>query len=69
MLNAVLSLLVLAAIALLLGAFLLWRKGAPLKQVALMVVLVIVIVANVLIWTVPDADGVAPAQKSLISGP
>jgi len=67
MLNAVLSLLVLAAIALLIGAFLLWRKGAPLKQVGLMVVLVIVIVANVLIWTVPDADGVAPSQKSLVS--
>lgn len=56
----VLSLLVLAAIALLAGAFVLWRKGAPLRQVLLMLLLAAVMVVNVAIWTLPDASGNAP---------
>lgn len=66
MLNAVLSLLVLLAIALLIGAFVLWRKGGRLQQVGLMVLLALVAIVNVLIWTLPDESGVAPAEKELV---
>ncbi len=62
--DMVLSILMLAAIALLIGAFVLWRKGGPLKQVSLMVVLAIVMIGNVLIWTIPDESGEAPAEKA-----
>ncbi|ABC62527.1 hypothetical protein [Erythrobacter litoralis] len=62
MTDVVLSVLMLAAFALLLGAFALWRKGVR-KQAGLMVVLAIIAVGNVLIWTVPDADGTAPTDR------
>ena len=58
--STVLSILVLAAIALLVGAFILWRKGGASRQVTLMVILAVVAIANIAIWTVPDADGNAP---------
>jgi len=61
--NTVLSILMLAAVGLLLGAFVLWRKGGPLKQVLMMVLLSIIAVANVAIWTVPDVEGDAPLDK------
>ncbi len=61
--STVLSIMVLAAFALLLGAFALWRKGAPIKQVLLMVLLAIIAIANVAIWIVPDKRGVAPVAK------
>lgn len=63
MLNTVLSILVLAGIALLIGAFLLWRKGGASKQAALMVVLALLCFINVAIWTVPTADGTAPVDR------
>ena len=62
--NLVLSLLVLAALTLLAGAFALWRKGAPRLQIGLMVVLAAIMLANVLIWTLPDSSGEAPLDKA-----
>ncbi len=61
--NTVLSILMLAAVGLLLGAFLLWRKGGPLKQVLLMVVLAVIAAINVAIWTVPGEGGDAPLDQ------
>lgn len=60
----VLSLLVLLTIALLLGAFALWRKGGERRQVFLMLLLAAVVGANVAIWTVPDAVGEAPIDRT-----
>lgn len=60
--DTVLSILVLAAIALVIGAVVLWRKGGSPKQVVLMLVLAVVMIGNVLIWTVPDKDGEAPVD-------
>lgn len=60
--NLVLSVMMLAAIALLVGAVALWRRGVR-KQAALMVLLAIIAVVNVLIWTVPDAGGRAPVDR------
>ena len=58
--DAVLSLMVLTAIAMIAGAFWLRRRGGSTRQVVLMLVLAAVIAANVAIWTFPDAGGDAP---------
>ncbi|WP_228243111.1 hypothetical protein [Porphyrobacter sp. GA68] len=68
MINVVLSILMLAAIALLAGAFLLWRRTGNLKQPLLMVLLAVIAVVNVAIWTVPAADGSAPLDQLRASG-
>lgn len=62
MINAVLSLLVLAVILLPLLALTMWRRGAR-QQAVLMVVLALVAAVNVAIWTLPDAAGNAPAGQ------
>jgi MFS-type transporter involved in bile tolerance (Atg22 family) len=58
--NIALSLLVLTAIALMLGAIALFRRGGYRKQAVLMVVLAAVMVMNIFIWTVPT-----PGSRSL----
>lgn len=60
--SVVLSMLVLAAIVLLLGAVLQWRRGDRRKAM-LLVVLALVAALNVGIWTLPDASGEAPVTK------
>lgn len=62
MLDFALSVLMLAAVALVIGAVVLWRRGVR-KQAALMLVLAAIAIANVLIWTLPDAGGRAPADR------
>ena len=61
--NAVLSIVMLAAGALIVGAIVLWRRGAPPKQPLLMLLLAAIAVVNVLIWTLPDASGEAPLAR------
>ena len=58
-----LSLLVLLALAMLGGAWLLWRKGGSRKQVVLMVTLALIAIANVAIWTIPDSNGGSPLES------
>ena len=60
MTDIVLSLVMLTALALFAGAFFYWRRTGEVKQPARMVLLVAI--ANVLIWTVPGADGMAPVE-------
>ena len=55
--NFALALLVLTAIALVGGSIWLRLRGGPTKQIVLMLVLALVIVANIAIWTLPDANG------------
>jgi membrane protein DedA with SNARE-associated domain len=62
--STVLSILVLAAIAMLLGAAMMWRKGDR-KRAMLMVLLAIIAATNVAIWTLPDASGEAPISKDV----
>lgn len=61
--ETVLAILVLTAIALLLGAFFLWRRGGAMRQVVLMVILAMVAIVNVAIWTLPTASGDAPLAQ------
>ncbi|MBV7259430.1 hypothetical protein [Erythrobacter crassostreae] len=63
MTDIVLSIVMLAAFALIAGAFFYWKRTGETKQPALMVVLAIIAIGNVLIWTVPTADGSSPADK------
>lgn len=63
-LDTVLSVLVLAVIALLLGAFALWRRGGQSRQVWLMLLLAAVATGNILIWVVPDSSGQTPADQA-----
>lgn len=64
MTDIVLSIVMLAAILLLVGAFALWRRTGEAKQPALMVVLAIIAVGNVLIWTIPDKEGNSPVEQA-----
>ena len=63
MTDIVLSIVMLAALALVAGAFVLWRRTGEVKNPALMVLLAVIAVVNVLIWTVPTADGTAPITQ------
>lgn len=60
--DVVLSIVMLAAFALLAGAFAYWRRTGEVRQPALMVVLALIAIANVLIWTIPAEDGSAPVD-------
>ena len=64
MTDTVLSILVLAAIAMVLGAVAWWRRGRR-KQAALMLALAAVIAANVAIWVVPVGSGKAPVDGAI----
>lgn len=61
--NLVLSIVMLAAGTLIVGAFILWRRGVPKKQPLLMLLLAVIAIANVLIWTLPDASGDTPLGR------
>ena len=63
MLDAVLSITVLAAILLVIGAFFLWRRTGNVKNALLMVLLAVVALMNVAIGTLPDAGGETPLDK------
>ncbi len=63
--GTLLSVLVLACIAMLLGALALWRRSGSGRQVWLMLVLAAVLAINIAIWVVPSADGTAPVQQDL----
>ena len=64
MADVVLSIVMLAVILLIVGAFYLWKRTGELKQPALMVVLALIAVVNVLIWTVPGSDGTRPLDQA-----
>lgn len=68
MTDIVLSIVMLAALALVAGAFALWRRTGQVKQPALMVLLALIAVLNVLIWTVPTSNGEAPITQIRAAG-
>ena len=61
--DTVLSVVTLAAFALVAGAVYLWWRGGARKQAGLMLVLAVVMIVNVLIWTIPDGSGSAPIDR------
>jgi len=64
--SSVMALVLLAALALVIGAVVLYRRTGEAKQPILMVVLALIAVANVLILTIPTADGTAPIDQAAI---
>ncbi|MCX9146666.1 hypothetical protein [Erythrobacter sp. WG] len=68
MTEIVLSIVMLAAIALIAGAVVLWRRTGEVRNPALMVLLAAVAVANVLIWTLPTPGGTAPIEQVRAAG-
>jgi hypothetical protein len=62
--DLILSILVLAALAMIAGAIFLWRRDGMKKQVWLMLLSAAVMIANVLIWTLPNKDGTAPIDRA-----
>ena len=64
--DTVLSVVMLAALALLAGAFWLWRRQGAIKQVWLMVMLAVIMLIIVGIWTIPDKGGTAPADSAAV---
>jgi hypothetical protein len=66
--DAVLSVVMLTALALVAGAVFLWRRGVR-RQAGLMVFLAAIMIVNVLIWTVPDDSGTAPMDRAAPSVP
>ena len=62
--DAILSVLVLAAVVLVGVAIWRWRREGASKQVWLMLVLAVVMIANVLIWTIPTKDGTVPMDRA-----
>ncbi|GAA0282284.1 hypothetical protein GCM10009127_24570 [Alteraurantiacibacter aestuarii] len=65
MFDLVLAITMLSAAALLAGAVYLWRKKGNVRQATLMAVLAFVMLANVVIWTLPVASGEGDAGTSL----
>ncbi|TAD83462.1 MAG: hypothetical protein EAY70_02130 [Sphingomonadales bacterium] len=63
MTDVVLSIVMLAALALVAGAFFLWRRTGEVRNPALMLLLAVIAVANVLIWTIPTGSGKAPIEQ------
>ncbi len=63
--SAVLSILMLGAMAMAIGAVVLWRRGGSRKQIGLMLLLAAIMIANVGIWLLPDASGNAPLSQQL----
>ncbi len=63
-LDLVLPIVMLAAFALFAGAFVYWRRTGETKQPLLMVLLALIAIGNVLIWTVPTADGESPIEAA-----
>ena len=68
MTDIVLSIVMLAALALVVGAAVLWRRTGEAKQPALMVLLAVIAVLNVLIWTIPSESGTAPIEQLKAAG-
>lgn len=68
MLDIALSLLMLAAVALIGGAVFLFRRGER-KRPVLMVTLAGVMVLNLIIWTLPDKSGGTLVQAARQGAP
>ena len=67
MLDTVLSVVILAAVALSIGAVMLFRKGNR-KQAGLMSILAVVMLVNAAIWLTPTDSGESLADAAAAAG-
>jgi nitrogen fixation-related uncharacterized protein len=66
---AMLSVVVLSALALVAGAVFLWRRGEARKQAMLMLVLAVVMIVNALIWSLRKKQRHGPEDRAAEGGP
>ena len=59
-----LSLMMLVSFALVVGAFVRWRRDGFVRHVWLMLIAAAVILANVVIWSIPVNGSAAPADRA-----
>jgi hypothetical protein len=64
MTDTVLSIVMLGAVALVIVAYVMWRRGAPRINVILAIVLALVAIGNVLVMTIPYESGETPIEKA-----
>jgi hypothetical protein len=64
MLNATLSIAMIAGFLLLFGAWKRWRRDGAGQQMWLMIAAALVIFANIAIWVVPDKQGKSLATET-----
>ncbi len=64
MTDLVYSIVMLGAVAMLAGAWYLYRKLGTNRQSMLMVILALVMLGNVVIWSIPSSGGGDAAQGS-----
>ena len=64
MAGTVMSIMVLAIIALLIGAGYLFRRGIYQRRALLMVLLAIIIAVNIALWTIPVSTGESLAKHA-----
>ena len=62
--NIVLSLLMIAGIALLAGAWMLHKRGGERRRIILMVIAALVMFGNVAIWAIPTGSGESLAGEA-----
>lgn len=65
LISTVLSILVLATFGLVIGAIALHRRGGSGRQVVLMLLVAVILAGNVVLWTLPDANGQSPLTTRL----
>ncbi|WP_164117017.1 hypothetical protein [Sphingorhabdus sp. Alg239-R122] len=65
MINTILSVMVIAAVALIGGAIYLLRRGGARKQPLLMLLLAAILFANVAILAIPNERGLSPANNDV----
>lgn len=65
MTNVILSVLMIAGIALLAGAYVLHSRGGERKKIWLMVIAALVMFANLAIWSLPTQSGQTLADQTL----
>lgn len=63
MFDLIISVILLAAIALAAGAFAMWRRGHS-RQAMLMAILAFIMIINVAIWLVPMEGGNTPMEAA-----
>lgn len=68
MIDLVLSIVMLAVLALLAGAFALWRRTGEAKKPLLMVLLAAIAAGNILILTIPTSQGEVPIEQLKAAG-
>ena len=65
MIETILSVVTMAAIALVIGAIYIWKNSGFGKKPALMLILAVILLGNAAILSIPNERGVSPVSNEL----